>query len=89
MLFRSCLCDMDCIRRIAVNLIRSIPGSSVSEKLVAVLKNSIDVMEKQQNKMKSRVVMPLFFIAFLRGKFCDILVTVMFYSGYIMIMSKN
>ena len=33
--------------------------------------------------------MPLFFIAFLRGKFCDILVTVMFYSGYIMIMSKN
>ena len=43
----------------------------------------------QQNKMKSRVVMPLFFIAFLRGKFCDILVTVMFYSGYIMIMSKN
>lgn len=56
---------------------------------MAVLKNSIDVMEKQQNKMKSRVVMPLFFIAFLRGKFCDILVTVMFYSGYIMIMSKN
>ena len=73
----------------AVNLIRSIPGSSVSEKLAAVLKNSIDVMEKQQNKMKSRVVMPLFFIAFLRGKFCDILVTVMFYSGYIIIMSKN
>ena len=33
--------------------------------------------------------MPLFFIAFLRGKFCDILVTVMFYSGYIIIMSKN
>jgi hypothetical protein len=33
--------------------------------------------------------MPLFFIAFLCGKFCDILVTVMFYSGYIMIMSKN
>lgn len=63
-------------------------GQQRFEKLVAVLKNSIDVMEKQQNKMKSRVVMPLFLLL-LRGKFCDILVTVMFYSGYIMIMSKN
>ena len=33
--------------------------------------------------------MPLFFIAFLRGKFCDILVTVMFYSGYIMIEEND
>ena len=73
----------------ALNAIHFSPVNNVICLLAAVLKNSIDVMEKQQNKMKSRVVMPLFFIAFLCGKFCDILVTVMFYSGYIMIMSKN
>lgn len=28
------------------------------------IENSIDVMEKQQNKMKSRVVMPLFLLLF-------------------------